>query len=179
VLEIQVKLAAMWGALMLSYLLGDVLHIYSGDAIPGNVFGELDGHGLWLGIAIVMLVPVLMVLDRLVPVQRDRAAVVPRAVRQVPQRRRAGDKRSHGLVRLDLIGVGVGRRRRSVAWRARRASGAQEQQRPASRLSQVASMSLGSVDPGRGSRSPCGCVAALMPTCHDTPDRHGCRVPVH
>jgi hypothetical protein len=61
-LEIQVKLAAMWGALMLSYLLGDVLRIYSGDAIPGKVFGELNGQGLWLGIAIVMLVPVLMVL---------------------------------------------------------------------------------------------------------------------
>lgn len=61
-LEVQVRLAALWVALMLSYLLGDVLRIFSGDAKPGEVFGAAVGQAAWLGIAIIMVIPILMVV---------------------------------------------------------------------------------------------------------------------
>jgi hypothetical protein len=38
--EVQIKLSALWVALMLTYLLGDVLRFWSGDATPG-AFGGL------------------------------------------------------------------------------------------------------------------------------------------
>ena len=38
--EVQIRLSALWVALMLTYLLGDVLRFWSGDATPG-AFGGL------------------------------------------------------------------------------------------------------------------------------------------
>ena len=38
--DVQIKLSALWVALMLTYLLGDVLRFWSGDATPGE-FGGL------------------------------------------------------------------------------------------------------------------------------------------
>ena len=35
--EILIRLAAMWIALMLTYLLGDVLRIFAGDFKPGEI----------------------------------------------------------------------------------------------------------------------------------------------
>ena len=35
--EMKIKLSALWVALMLTYLLGDVLRIYSGDLKAGKV----------------------------------------------------------------------------------------------------------------------------------------------
>jgi hypothetical protein len=58
---IQIKLAALWTCLMLTYLLGDVLRIFSGDFKPGEIMGQRMSQGLWLGIAAVMLIPILMV----------------------------------------------------------------------------------------------------------------------
>jgi hypothetical protein len=60
-LEVQLKLAVLWGALMLSYLLGDVLRIFSGDAVPGQIFGPRNGQAIWLGIAMIMVLPILMI----------------------------------------------------------------------------------------------------------------------
>lgn len=37
---IPIKLAALWVALMLVYLLGDVLRIFSGDFKPGEIMGK-------------------------------------------------------------------------------------------------------------------------------------------
>jgi len=37
--DVQIKLAALWGALMLTYLLGDVLRIFSGDFKAGEIGG--------------------------------------------------------------------------------------------------------------------------------------------
>ena len=57
---IQIKLSAVWVALMLVYLLGDVLRIFSGD------FQKMTDikftQGMWLGIAVLMLIPILMVI---------------------------------------------------------------------------------------------------------------------
>ena len=59
--DVQIKLSALWVALMFTYLLGDVLRIVSGDVKAGEIFGKQMSQGLWLGIAIFMVIPVVMV----------------------------------------------------------------------------------------------------------------------
>ena len=59
---IQIKLAALWVALMLVFLLGDVLRIFSGDFKPGEIMGTQVSQGMWLGIALMMVTPILMIL---------------------------------------------------------------------------------------------------------------------
>jgi Family of unknown function (DUF6326) len=59
--DVQIKLSALWVALMLTYLLGDVLRIYAGDFKAGEIGGKQIAQGMWLGIAIVMVIPVVMV----------------------------------------------------------------------------------------------------------------------
>jgi hypothetical protein len=62
--EVQIKLSALWVALMLIYLLGDVLRFWSGDVTPGEFGGlkpELIPVAL-LGIAVLMLIPIVMVV---------------------------------------------------------------------------------------------------------------------
>lgn len=71
--EIQIKLAAIWIALMLTYLLGDVLRIFSGDFTPGEIEGKRVSQVVWLGIAAFMVIPVIMVYLTLIlnqPVNR-------------------------------------------------------------------------------------------------------------
>jgi hypothetical protein len=43
--DVQIRLSALWVALMLTYLLGDVLRIFSGDFKPGEIGGvsNIDG----------------------------------------------------------------------------------------------------------------------------------------
>lgn len=38
--DVQIKLAGLWAALMLTYLLGDVLRIFSGDFKAGEIGGQ-------------------------------------------------------------------------------------------------------------------------------------------
>ena len=59
--EIRIKLSALWVALMLTYLLGDVLRIFSGDFKPGEIGGMKITQPIWLGIAILMVMPIVMV----------------------------------------------------------------------------------------------------------------------
>lgn len=47
---------------MLTYLLGDVLRIYSDDATPGEISGQPASQGIWLGLSILMVLPILMIL---------------------------------------------------------------------------------------------------------------------
>jgi hypothetical protein len=58
--DIQIKLSALWVALMLTYLLGDVLRIFSGDYQKMN--GMKFTQGMWLVAAVLMLIPILMVV---------------------------------------------------------------------------------------------------------------------
>ena len=59
--EIKIKLSGIWVALMLTYLLGDVLRIFSGDFSAGAI-GEMQvSQGMYLGMAIIMVIPILMV----------------------------------------------------------------------------------------------------------------------
>ena len=59
---IQIKLSGLWIATMLIYLLGDVLRIFSGDAKPGEIGGQLVSKNMYLIAAVLMLIPILMVL---------------------------------------------------------------------------------------------------------------------
>jgi len=53
---------------MLTYLLGDVLRIFAGDAVPGEMGGEQVARPMWLLAAVIMLVPIVMlVLSLVVP----------------------------------------------------------------------------------------------------------------
>lgn len=58
---IRISIAGFWTATMLIYLLGDVLRIYSGDMTIGAIDGKPATQAMWLGIAIIMLIPILMV----------------------------------------------------------------------------------------------------------------------
>ncbi|HYU54828.1 MAG TPA: DUF6326 family protein [Candidatus Dormibacteraeota bacterium] len=59
--DARIILSASWIALMLTYLLGDVLRIYAGDFKPGKIAGRPVTQNLLLGIAILMTVPIAMV----------------------------------------------------------------------------------------------------------------------
>ncbi len=60
--EVAIKLSGLWVAVMLTYLLGDVLRIYSGDLTVGQIGGRQMTQGMWLGIAILMVIPIVMVV---------------------------------------------------------------------------------------------------------------------
>lgn len=58
----QIRLTALWIAPILTYLLVDVLHIFSGDFKPGNIGWILFSQGMWLGIAALMVLPIVMIV---------------------------------------------------------------------------------------------------------------------
>jgi hypothetical protein len=58
----QIRLSGLWVALMLTYLLGDVLRIYSGDFTAGRILGMQLSQLQWLGVAILMVIPIVMVV---------------------------------------------------------------------------------------------------------------------
>jgi hypothetical protein len=47
---------------MLTYLLGDVLRIFAGDVKLGEIEGVVPGQGAWMGIAVFMLIPIVMLV---------------------------------------------------------------------------------------------------------------------
>lgn len=51
---------------MLTYLLGDIIRIFAGDVEPGRINGEIVSRSMWLGIAIIMLVPIVMIVLTLI-----------------------------------------------------------------------------------------------------------------
>ncbi len=59
--DTRVILAGLWTALMLVYLLGDVMRIFAGDFVPGTIDGKEAGQVVWLLAAGVMLVPITMI----------------------------------------------------------------------------------------------------------------------
>jgi hypothetical protein len=64
--DVQIRLSALWVALMLTYLLGDVLRIFSGDFVAGEIGGQKITQRMWLGISVLMVIPVVMVFLPLV-----------------------------------------------------------------------------------------------------------------
>jgi len=61
--DTRVVLAGLWVAVMLTYLLGDVLRIFAGDFEPGKLAGGIQAtREMWLLIAVIMLIPIVMVI---------------------------------------------------------------------------------------------------------------------
>lgn len=59
--EVRIKLSALWVAIMLTYLLGDVLRIFSGDFTAGEIGGMQVSQGLYLALAALLVIPAVMV----------------------------------------------------------------------------------------------------------------------
>jgi hypothetical protein len=60
--SVRIILSGLWVAVMLTYLLGDVLRLFAGDVTPGEMQGRQVTEGMWLGIAVIMLIPIVMVV---------------------------------------------------------------------------------------------------------------------
>lgn len=67
--DIQIQLSGLWVAVMLTYLLGDVLRIFSGDYKSGEMGKIQFTQGMWLGIAVLMVIPIVMVVLSLMVTQ--------------------------------------------------------------------------------------------------------------
>jgi hypothetical protein len=63
--QTKIIIAALWIIIMLIYLLGDVLRIISGDAARALAEIKINKFG-WMGIAVLMLIPILMIFLTLV-----------------------------------------------------------------------------------------------------------------
>lgn len=62
-LDTRIILSGLWVATMLTYLWGDVLRILAGHVTPGMLNENVAGtQGIWLTVAIIMLVPILMIV---------------------------------------------------------------------------------------------------------------------
>ncbi len=73
--DVQIILTLLWVALMLIYLLGDVLRIFAGDFKPGEIEGKPLTHKMVLVMAIIMVIPIIMiVLSLLLPYYVNRWA---------------------------------------------------------------------------------------------------------
>ena len=61
--DTRIILSGLWVATMLTYLLGDVLRIVSGDMTPGMLKEGMPGtQRMWLFIAVIMLIPIVMLV---------------------------------------------------------------------------------------------------------------------
>ncbi len=60
--DVRIILSGLWVALMLTYFLGDVLRIFAGDFTAGEIGGMQPSQAMWLGIAVLMLIPIVMVV---------------------------------------------------------------------------------------------------------------------
>ena len=58
----RIILSGLWVAVMLTYLWGDVLRIMAGHVTPGQMKGVTATPAMWLGIAALMLVPIVMLV---------------------------------------------------------------------------------------------------------------------
>ena len=71
--DTRIILVVIWIVVMLIYLLGDVLRIFSGDFQAGQMEGMQATQMMYLGMAALMLMPILMIFLSLVlpqPVNR-------------------------------------------------------------------------------------------------------------
>ena len=58
--DTRIQLVVLWVVLMLTYLLGDVMRIFVGDFVAGEIAGEKAGQWVWIGAALMMLIPIVM-----------------------------------------------------------------------------------------------------------------------
>lgn len=61
--DTRVVIAGLWVAVMLTYLLGDVLRVFAGHFEAGKLAGGADAsQAMWMVIAAIMLVPIVMLV---------------------------------------------------------------------------------------------------------------------
>ena len=60
--DVRIILTGIWIALMLTYLLGDVIRIFAGDFTPGKIEGKKMTQGMLMLMALLMLIPIVMVV---------------------------------------------------------------------------------------------------------------------
>ena len=60
--DVKIIFSFIWVAVMLTFLLGDVLRIFAGNFKPGEVDGKPVSHKMYFGMAILMVVPIVMVV---------------------------------------------------------------------------------------------------------------------
>ena len=60
--SVRIILSGLWVAMMLTFLLGDVLRLFAGHMTPGEIDGQEATQTIWLGAAAIMLVPIIMVV---------------------------------------------------------------------------------------------------------------------
>ena len=64
--SVRIILSGLWVATMLTYLLGDVIRLFSGDTTPGEIDGQPATQWMWMAAAMLMLVPIVMVVLSLI-----------------------------------------------------------------------------------------------------------------
>jgi hypothetical protein len=60
--DVRIILSFLWTATMLIFLLGDVLRIFAGDFKPGEIEGKKVSSNMYLGIAAIMVMPIIMIV---------------------------------------------------------------------------------------------------------------------
>lgn len=60
--DLKIKFAVLWIAVMLCYLLGDVIRIFSGTITLGEIDGKPVSKSMWFLITIIMVIPILMIV---------------------------------------------------------------------------------------------------------------------
>jgi hypothetical protein len=60
--DVRIILSGLWVALMLTYLLGDVLRIFAGDFKSGEIDGQPASQWMWFLAAVVLLIPIVMIV---------------------------------------------------------------------------------------------------------------------
>ena len=79
--KVRIQLSSLWVALMLTYFLGDVLRVFSGDYLKGVADPTQIGQGAYLGMAALFVIPIAMVfLSLVLPQRADRWANIVVAV---------------------------------------------------------------------------------------------------
>lgn len=64
--SVRIILAGSWVAMMLTYLLGDVLRVFAGSFTPGEMGGRAASEWMWVAAAAVLAIPILMIVLSLV-----------------------------------------------------------------------------------------------------------------
>ena len=64
--DVKIILSFIWVALMLCFLLGDVMRIFAGDFESGKLEGKPMSEKVYLGLSIMMVIPILMVVLTLI-----------------------------------------------------------------------------------------------------------------
>ena len=60
--DVKIKISALWVAAMFSWVYGDLLRVYSGDFVAGELIGGIQlTQEMWLGAAILMIIPGAMI----------------------------------------------------------------------------------------------------------------------